>query len=94
MEEGLDKDKPVMSHKSLLDGIAYVIDFLNEVKIATSEPLEHYKYPQFIFRGISNFYPYQSKIGKNKPTIDEVENDAIRNASWRHETNKQASVAK
>lgn len=44
----------------------------------TSKQLKYYKYPQFIFRGISKFYPYQSKTGINFPENKQVENDTIR----------------
>lgn len=40
--------------------------------------MKYYKYPQFIFRGISKFYPYQSKTGINFPENKQVENDTIR----------------
>ena len=48
------------------------------MKAVTSKQLKYYKYPQFIFRGISKFYPYQSKTGINKPTTDKVLADTIR----------------
>lgn len=78
MEKCIENGKSIMSHENLQKGIGFVIDFLNEVKKVTSDQSEYYKFPQFIFRGISKFYPYQSKIGINKPTKDKVENDAIR----------------
>ena len=53
------KGKFIMNHENLLKGVEYVISFLNEVKTVTSKQLKYYKYPQFIFRGISKFYPYQ-----------------------------------
>lgn len=73
-----ENGKFVISHENLLYGIEYVISFMNEVKTVTSKRLKYYKYPQFIFRGISKFYPYQSKTGIDKPTIDEVKADTIR----------------
>ena len=51
---------------------------MHEVKAVTSKQLKYYKYPQFIFRGISKFYPYQSKTGINFPENKQVENDTIR----------------
>lgn len=51
---------------------------MHEVKTVTSKQLKYYKYPQFIFRGISKFYPYQSKTGINFPENKQVENDTIR----------------
>lgn len=70
--------KFVMNHENLLKGVEYVISFLHEVKAVTSKQLKYYKYPQFIFRGISKFYPYQSKTGINFPENKQVENDTIR----------------
>lgn len=67
-----------MNHENLLKGVEYVISFLNEVKTVTSKQLKYYKYPQFIFRGISKFYPYQSRTGINFPENKQVENDTIR----------------
>lgn len=67
-----------MNHENLLKGVEYVISFLHEVKAVTSKQLKYYKYPQFIFRGISKFYPYQSKTGINFPENKQVENDTIR----------------
>lgn len=67
-----------MNHENLLKGVEYVISFLHEVKTVTSKQLKYYKYPQFIFRGISKFYPYQSKTGINFPENKQVENDTIR----------------
>lgn len=78
MEKTKDKGKFIMNHENLLKGIEYVISFLHEVKAATSKQLKYYKYPQFIFRGISKFYPYQSKTGINFPENKQVENDTIR----------------
>lgn len=78
MEMTKQNGKFVMNHENLLYGIDYVISFLNEVKTVTSKRLKYYKYPQFIFRGISKFYPYQSKTGIDKPSIDEVKADTIR----------------
>lgn len=72
------KGKFIMNHENLLKGVEYVISFLNEVKTVTSKQLKYYKYPQFIFRGISKFYPYQSKTGINFPENKQVENDTIR----------------
>ena len=72
------KGKFIMTHENLLKGDEYVISFLNEVKTVTSKQLKYYKYPQFIFRGISKFYPYQSKTGINFPENKQVENDTIR----------------
>lgn len=73
-----ENGKFVMNHENLLYGIEYVISFMNEVKTVTSKRLKYYKYPQFIFRGISKFYPYQSKTGINFPENKQVENDTIR----------------
>lgn len=73
-----DKGKFIMNHENLLKGVEYVISFLYEVKTVTSKQLKYYKYPQFIFRGISKFYPYQSKTGINFPENKQVENDTIR----------------
>lgn len=70
--------KFVMNHENLLKGVEYVISFLHEVKAVTSKQLKYYQYPQFIFRGISKFYPYQSKTGINFPENKQVENDTIR----------------
>ena len=78
MEKTKDKGKFIMNHENLLKGIEYVISFLHEVKAVTSKQLKYYKYPQFIFRGISKFYPYQSKTGINFPENKQVENDTIR----------------
>ena len=78
METTKENGKFVMNHENLLYGIEYVISFMNEVKAVTSKRLKYYKYPQFIFRGISKFYPYQSKTGIDKPSIDEVKADTIR----------------
>lgn len=72
------KCKFIMNHENLLKGVEYVISFLNEVKTVTSKQLKYYKNPQFIFRGISKFYPYQSKTGINFPENKQVENDTIR----------------
>lgn len=63
MEMTKENGKFVMNHENLLYGIEYVISFMNEVKTVTSKRLKFYKIPQFIFRGISKFYPYQSKTG-------------------------------
>ena len=63
MEMTKQNGKFVMNHENLLYGIEYVISFMNEVKTVTSKRLKYYKYPQFIFIGISKFYPYQSKTG-------------------------------
>lgn len=73
-----ENGKFVMNHENLLKGVEYVICFLHEVKTVTSKQLKYYKYPQFIFRGISKFYPYQSKTGINFPENKQVENDTIR----------------
>lgn len=78
MEKMKDKGKFIMNHENLQKGVEYVISFLNEVKNITSKQLKYYKYPQFIFRGISKFYPYQSKTGINKPSIGRVKKDTIR----------------
>ena len=78
MEMTKENGKFVMNYENLLKGIEYVINFMNEVKAVTSKQLKYYKYPQFIFRGISKFYPYQSKTGINKPTTDKVLADTIR----------------
>lgn len=78
MEKTKDKGKFIMNHENLLKGVEYVISFLHEVKAVTSKQLKYYKYPQFIFRGISKFYPYQSKTGINFPENKQVENDTIR----------------
>lgn len=78
MEKMKDKGKFIMNHENLQKGVEYVISFLNEVKTITSKQLKYYKYPQFIFRGISKFYPYQSKTGINKPSIGRVKKDTIR----------------
>lgn len=78
MEKTKDKGKFTMNHENLLKGVEYVICFLHEVKTVTSKQLKYYKYPQFIFRGISKFYPYQSKTGINFPENKQVENDTIR----------------
>ena len=78
MEKTKDKGKFIMNHENLLKGVEYVIGFLHEVKAVTSKQLKYYKYPQFIFRGISKFYPYQSKTGINFPENKQVENDTIR----------------
>ena len=78
MEKTKDKGKFIMNHENLLKGVEYVISFLHEVKTVTSKQLKYYKYPQFIFRGISKFYPYQSKTGINFPENKQVENDTIR----------------
>lgn len=78
MEKTKDKGKFIMNHENLQKGVEYVISFLNEVKTITSKQLKYYKYPQFIFRGISKFYPYQSKTGINKPSIGRVKKDTIR----------------
>ena len=78
MEKTKDKGKFIMNHENLLKGIEYVISFLHEVKAVTSKQLKYYKYPQFIFRGISKFYPYHSKTGINFPENKQVENDTIR----------------
>lgn len=80
MEKTKDKGKFIMNHENLLKGIEYVISFLHEVKAVTSKQLKYYKYPQFIFRGISKFYPYQSKTGINFPENKQVENDTIRSS--------------
>ena len=78
MEMTKQNGKFVMNHENLLKGVEYVISFLHEVKAVTSKQLKYYKYPQFIFRGISKFYPYQSKTGINFPENKQVENDTIR----------------
>lgn len=78
MEKTKDNGKFIMNNENLQHGVEYVISFLNEVKTVTSKQLRYYKYPQFIFRGISKFYPYQSKTGIDKPSIDRVNKDTIR----------------
>lgn len=79
-----ENGKFVMNHENLLYGIEYVISFMNEVKAVTSKRLKYYKYPQSIFRGISKFYPYQSKTGISATTQiiafrDEFEVQSLRN---------------
>lgn len=76
--------KFVMNLENLLYGIEYVISFMNEVKTVTPKRLKYHKYSQFIFRGISKFYPYQSKteISATAQIIafrDEFEVQSLRN---------------
>lgn len=83
MEMTKQNGKFVMNHENLLYGIEYVISFMNEVKTVTSKRLKYYKYPQFIFRGISKFYPYQkTEISATAQIIafrDEFEVQSLRN---------------
>lgn len=64
--------------EKLQRGISCIVNFLQEVGKVTNKQLEYYKYPQYIYRGISKFYPYQSKDGMNHPSDEKVLDDTIR----------------
>lgn len=66
------------NNNDLQEGIKKLIDFFCKVHKETCVELSYYKYPRFIYRGISKYYPYKSIDGINHTSEQEVQNDYIR----------------
>ena len=66
------------NNNDLQEGIKKLIDFFCKVQKETCVELSYYKYPRFIYRGISKYFPYKSIDGINHTSEQEVQNNYIR----------------